>query len=319
MFPGENRTPPQVLLAAVVVLALFITACQANSRKPFAHRTLTVLLLPRQVPVFSGALVRAFAAEMPDVEVRFVQREGNSDYISALQKGEVDLAFVLADTAYLAFVGQLDGVHYDQLRGIAALDPYPLFLVVRGGSAIRAIEDLQGKHVNAGSLGALGTDVAGDFALKALGIKAEISHGVYTVASARLLDGNLDAMFAQGSYPPDRLRDLLNHGARILPLSRVDVARLHRYYPFVRGMVIPAGVIGDEPILTIALDRLLVCRAGLDEDLVYGVTKALFASLPDLATLDVALRQMNAEDAPATPIPLHEGAARYYREQAASD
>jgi len=102
-------------------------------------------------------------------------------------------------------------------------------------------------------------------------------------------------------------------------MSQASIARLHRNYPFMRGMVIPSAEFGNGPMLTIALDRLVICRAGLDEDLVYGVTKALFQSLPDLSTLDTALRQMNAEDAPATPIPLHEGAARYYREQAANE
>jgi TRAP-type uncharacterized transport system substrate-binding protein len=52
--------------------------------------------------------------------------------------------------------------------------------------------------------------------------------------------------------------------------------------------------------------------------LVYGVTKAFFQALPELSAFDTPpLRQMNTEDASATPIPLHEGAARYYREQGA--
>ena len=274
-----------------------------------------MLLLPRQVPVFSGALARAFSAELPGVEVRFVQKEGSTDYERDLQAGTVDIAFVLADTAYLAFVGQLDGRRYDRLRGIAALDPYPLFVIVRGASSIRAVEDLRGQRVNVGAPGA----VTGDIALKALEIQAEVSHYAFETAAAKLSEGTLDAMFVVGNFPPNGIRDLLNQGARILPLSQASIARLHRNYPFMRGTIIPRAVFGNAPMLTIALDRLLICRAGLDEDLVYGVTKALFRSLPDLSMIDVALRQMNAEDAPATPIPLHEGAARYYREQAANE
>jgi len=49
---------------------------------------------------------------------------------------------------------------------------------------------------------------------------------------------------------------------------------------------------------------------------VYEITKAFFKALPDLSLVYPPLRHMNAEDAPATLIPLHEGAARYYREQA---
>jgi TRAP transporter TAXI family solute receptor len=316
VFPAWQRSRASVFWACALLLSLFTPSCASKIRQQATHRTLTVLLLPRQVPVFSGALARAFASELPGVEIRFVQKEGNNDYVRELQAGDVDLAFVLADTAYLAFVGQLDGRRYDRLRGVAALDPYPMFLIVRGASSIRAFEDLRDRRIN---VGAVGTAVTGEIELKALGINAEISHYAFAAAASKLTEGTLDAMFALGSFPLDRLRDLLSRGARILPLSQANVARLHRYYPFVRGMIIPSGMFGNAPILTIALDRLLVCRAGLDEDLVYGVTKALFRSLPDLSLLDGALRQMNAEDAPATPIPLHEGAARYYREQAASE
>ena len=297
------------------VLALLTLSCASKSKPQPTHRTLTVLLLPRQVPLFSGALAKAFSAELPGVDIKFIQKEGSTDYEKDLQAGDVDIAFVLADTAYLAFVGQLDGRRYDRLRGIAALDPYPLFLIVRGNSSVRDVEELRGQRVNAGAPGT----VTGDIAIKALEIKAVVSHYGFETAAAKLSAGTLDAMFVVGNFPRNRIRDLLRQGARILPMSQASIARLHRNYPFMRGMVIPSAEFGNGPMLTIALDRLVICRAGLDEDLEYGVTKAHFQSLPDLSTLDTALRQMNAEDAPATPIPLHEGAARYYREQAANE
>jgi TRAP-type uncharacterized transport system substrate-binding protein len=40
-----------------------------------------------------------------------------------------------------------------------------------------------------------------------------------------------------------------------------------------------------------------------------------FEALPAQPFLQDALRFMDLDQAPATPIPLHEGAARYYRER----
>jgi TRAP-type uncharacterized transport system substrate-binding protein len=40
-----------------------------------------------------------------------------------------------------------------------------------------------------------------------------------------------------------------------------------------------------------------------------------FDTLPELSASDWQLRQMDVENAPATLVPLHKGAARYYREQ----
>ncbi len=264
--------------------------------------------------MFSGALKQAFSAELPNTDVEFIQRDRGMN-VRALQTGEADLAFLLADTTYLAFVGELDGHPYDRLRGIAALDPYPIFLIARGNSSIRTISDLEGRRVSLGAQGS-STALTGEIVLDALGIHAVRSYEPYADAEGKLNAGTLDVAIAIGIFPLDRYRDVLSHGARILPLSQSTIARLHRRHPFLQGLVIPSGVFGKTPLLTIGLNRILACRSGLDEDTVYKVTKALFRALPDLAIVDPPLGQTNAEDSPATPIPLHEGAARYYREQA---
>jgi TRAP-type uncharacterized transport system substrate-binding protein len=45
--------------------------------------------------------------------------------------------------------------------------------------------------------------------------------------------------------------------------------------------------------------------------MVYALTSGLFEMLPSLPLL----RTMDLEQAPAVPIPLHDGAARFYRER----
>ena len=66
---------------------------------------------------------------------------------------------------------------------------------------------------------------------------------------------------------------------------------------------------------TIGVDNLLICLDSLPESLVYDMTRLLFETLPALAKNYVTARMINADQAPATPIPLHPGAARYYRER----
>jgi TRAP-type uncharacterized transport system substrate-binding protein len=61
---------------------------------------------------------------------------------------------------------------------------------------------------------------------------------------------------------------------------------------------------------------VLVCSSDLDATLVYELTRRLFESLPRMSSyLRTSLRLMDLHEASATPIPLHEGAARYYRER----
>ena len=65
-----------------------------------------------------------------------------------------------------------------------------------------------------------------------------------------------------------------------------------------------------------AIDVILVCRSDLDENLVHELTKHLFAAIARVATYHQALRLIELHRASTTAIPLHEGAARYYREWA---
>ena len=284
-------------------------------RRQPARRSLVFWILPVQAPVSSATLAKAFSTALPDVDVQFVERERGADYGAALQKGEVDVTIMFADTAYLAFVGQLGGEPYDRLRGIATLNPNPLYLLVRRGSAIRQLADLQGRRVGVGRPGA-SIALTAKVVLETFHLDVEESDAAVGDALAALAAGELDALFVGGVSAGDQVRAALAGNAEVLPFSPETIARLQRRHPFMRGMVIPRDLARGAPGLTIGLDGLLVCRSGLDADIVYGVTKAFFQALPDLSAFDTPpLRQMNPEDASATPIPLHEGAARYYREQ----
>ena len=63
------------------------------------------------------------------------------------------------------------------------------------------------------------------------------------------------------------------------------------------------------------VDVVLLARAGLDDALVRRLTDGLFRMLPQLSAELPFLKGMAPERAPATPVPLHPGAALYYRER----
>ena len=306
----------RALVAGVVAGALAVSACATEGAPQPARRSLVFYILPVQAPVLTATLAKALSTVLPDVDVRFVDRD-RGEFVTALQQGDVDVTILFADVAYLAFVGQLGGQPYDRLRGIATLNPNPLYLVVRRGSAIRKPEDLQGKRVGIGRAGA-STALTASAVLETLDLHVQASHAAVGEALVALSAGELDALFVGGVSPADQIRTAVAKNIDVLSFSPATIARLQRRNPFLRGMVIPRDLASGEPGLTIGLDGLLVCRSGLDADMVYGVTKAFFQALPELSAFDAPpLRQMNPEDASATPIPLHEGAARYYREQGA--
>ncbi len=80
---------------------------------------------------------------------------------------------------------------------------------------------------------------------------------------------------------------------------------------------IPAGSYPGlkEDVMTIAQPNFLAVRADMDDDSVYNITKLIFENLRFLQNIHKATLEMSAERAlDGLPIPLHPGAAKYFKE-----
>jgi TRAP transporter TAXI family solute receptor len=131
-------------------------------------------------------------------------------------------------------------------------------------------------------------------------------------------DGQLDAVVMVTSYPVPAITAVFDPAEHaLLSLDASAVHRIRSRFPFFKSVVIPAstyrGQVSD--VQTIGVDNLLLCLDSLPDALVYDMTRLLFEELPRLAKEHVTARMIDTEQAPATPIPLHRGAARYYRER----
>jgi hypothetical protein len=308
-------------VAGIVGIAL-VTAAGASCREPEPPPARKEIRLTTGTPgarfhPLGQALARAYAAALPMLDVRLLDTAGSVANVEALERGDADVGLSYADVAYTAYVGGLDGrqASFAELRGIAVLELAPVHLVVRAGSKIADPTDLRGRRVAVGPPGS-GSALTAEIVLRALGIDAsavDVEPLKYNEAAAQLAAGTIDALFVNGSDPVDSVRASTLAGARILPLGGPAIERLRHDYPFFRPAVIHGGTYPGHPapIRTIGVDNLLLCRRGLDEATVHDLTQQFFAQLPSLSILS----GLDLEQAPATPIPLHDGAARYYRER----
>ena len=99
-----------------------------------------------------------------------------------------------------------------------------------------------------------------------------------------------------------------------MPIPPEVVAKVGNGY--VAG-TIPAGSYDGQPaaVSTAVIMTLLVTREGVDDDVVYLMTKLPFDHLDLLVQINPALKDIDAAKAPfGLPVPLHPGAERYYRE-----
>ena len=312
---------PVVLIAAALATIGCGTAPAAAPRAERQTVTLTSGIPGATFHPMGERLAAGYRRVLPAITVNVQESPGSVRNVRSLQGGAADLGFAFADVTYVAFVGRLseDPRPFDKLRGVAVLQLTPLHLLARPGLEVRSIRDLRGRRVGTGPPGS-GTALTSDILLRGFGVPpTAISAEAlpFNDAARRLVDGTLDAAFVSAGYPSESVQIATRAGATLVPVEGDEVTRLRTEYPFLRLTFVPGATYPGHPVPvpTVGVDSLLLCRADLDEDLVYRLTSAFFDVLPTLSTELESLQLMDVARASATPIPLHRGAARYYRER----
>ncbi|MGI9451079.1 MAG: TAXI family TRAP transporter solute-binding subunit, partial [Geminicoccaceae bacterium] len=249
---------------------------------------------------------------------------GSVANIEAVKSGALESGFAQSDVAFWGYTGT--GIFEDQgkmenLRAIASLYPESIHLVARKGADISSVRDLKGKRISIDEPGS-GTLVESLIMLEALGLSEDDIQAEYlkpSPAIAKMKNEELDAFIIVAGYPTSSVVELASSiGAELIPIEGPEIDRLLEQYEFFAKDEIPAGTyegIGATP--TISIGAQWVVGAEVDEELIYGITAALWhenaRKLLDSGhaqagaiTLDTALD--------GNGIPLHPGAERFYRE-----
>lgn len=268
-----------------------------------------------------GQLLRGYLhTAMPGVQLRLDPSQGSVDNLERVTQGKDDFAIATADA-----VADFNENGSDQLRAIARLYDDYLQLIVPADSTVTQVSQLRGKRVGVGQpksgvnlvtrqlLSAAGIDPDTGIAPEPLGVED---------AANQLQSGEIDAFFWSGGLPTGALTDLSERfPIRLVPLGDL-VDALHKEggdTGAYRAAVLPADVYPKAqpfgtPVMTMAVPNLLITRAGVDPLLVERITQAVIDSRDTIGSQVHAAQVVDRSTAVYTdPLPLHEGAKRYYR------
>ncbi|MCV2403328.1 TAXI family TRAP transporter solute-binding subunit [Marinomonas sp. C2222] len=189
-------------------------------------------------------------------------------------------------------------------------------------SDLKALEGSNNKF----SIGAKnsGTEGSGRQQLKGLNIdpdKFNLAHMGYGPSADAMQNGNIEGMNTPAGVPVSavtRLYASMSGKVKVLDFTDEQMKQANGDYDLWTRYVIPANTYPGQTkeINTIAQPNFLVTHAGMSEDDVYQLTKALYENLTYLSAIHKATSVMSIEKAIAgLPVPLHPGAAKYYRER----
>ncbi len=272
-----------------------------------------------------GGMANILSKYIPYLEATAEVTTASVDNCLLVGKGKAELAFIMADTGWDAYMGKAQFKEKVALRTLAVLYPNNMHVVTAAGKGIEKVADLKGKRVSTGAPGS-GTEVMGLRVIEASGLDPNKDMtrdklGVSESAGA-LKDGKIDAFLWVGGLPTAAITDFgATPGIKIKLLNSADAVPKMRekYGPlYVKG-VIPAktypGQDTDVPIAVVW--NVLICNEKMKGDVAYDILKTLFDRKAELVAShrDARYLSLESQASGGSPIPFHPGAIRYFEEK----
>lgn len=268
------------------------------------------------------ALSKIYGEKVPNTRPTVQATKASVENLQLLQQGKGEIAFTLGDSLAAAWNGDEEAgfkTPLKKLRGITAIYPNYIQIVASKDSGIKTLADLKGKRLSVGAPKS-GTELNARAILAAAGMSykdlSKVEYLPFAESVELMKNRQLDATLQSAGLGVASLRDLATSVEITVvevPAAVVDKAGP----PFVKA-TIPANTYTGQtaPVQAAAALNYLVTHEGMKEETVYQMTKAVYESLPDLVAAHAAARAIKLEGAlDGMPLPLHPGAARYFKEK----
>lgn len=315
---GSAKGLRSKLVGAVLVLAVLgANACGGDGVKTRFYSLGTGGTGGIYYPLGGGIASRLSAADSTATYTAEVTG-GSVENVNRVTRGQIDLGFALAITAYQAYrgVGDYEGRGEPGLRIIAPLYPNRVHLLAGRGSEARGVADLRGASVAVGSAGS-GTEQSAREILAAYGLGYEdvdVRYLSFAESAAALRDGAVDAAFLSVGFPAGAvLEATTTGGARLLPIDGPGAGRLFDEHPYYQPGSIPAGTYPglDEDLQTVSMMNWIVGMDTLDPLVVRSLLNVLGPGRVSLERVHEMAAQIDISDLSAAPIPVHEETLRW--------
>ncbi|MDA0151083.1 TAXI family TRAP transporter solute-binding subunit [Vibrio sp. Makdt] len=258
-----------------------------------------------------------------------ISSAGSGENVKLLNENEAQ--FAILQGLYGAWAWQGLGPYeksgsQTQLRSVSMLWQNVEHFIVRSDltqtGTMSDLENLNGKKFSIGKKNS-GTENSGRQIMQGLSVNPEqfkLAFMGYGGSASALQNGTIDGMNTPAGVPVGAVTQAfaaLGEDIQILSFTDEQIKQANGDYNIWTKYEIPANTYPgvDKPITTIAQPNFLAVREDISEEDVYQLTKAIYENLPFLQGIHKATKAMALEKGIAgLPVPLHPGAARYYKE-----
>jgi hypothetical protein len=319
------------LLAVAAILALGLNTAPSKAEEAnYILATASTGGTYYPVGVALSTLVKVKLQPKEKIGMSAISSAGSGENVRLLRENEAQFAILQGLYGYYAATGtgplEADGPQ-KELRSVSMLwQNVEHFIVAADAAKTGTAADFvalkgEGMALGAKNSGTIGSNKA---LLEGLGIDIDkdytLVYAGYGPSAEALQNGQVKGISAPAGVPVgavSKLMATMGDGAKILSFTDEEAKKADGGRSLWTAYEIPAGTYPNqsEAVNTIAQPNFLATRADASEENVYMITKAIYENLAFLQAIHPATKVMAIEKAIAgLPLPLHPGAAKYYKE-----
>jgi TRAP transporter TAXI family solute receptor len=267
------------------------------------------------------ALQKIFERQLPGAKISILSTQATVENLNLLQNGKGQLALAQGDILTEAWKGNPEAGFPNsrtKIRLIGAAYPNFIHIIARRDANIKSVQDLRGKRLSVGASRS-GNELNARALLSAAGMSyadlANVEYLEYGASVELMAKGTLDAAIISAGLGVAAVNRAVSEASiTFVPVSSEVIDNTHGAFFLAK---IPAHTYNtqESDVPTAALNNFFVTSADVSDDLVYRITKAIFANVSALQAAHPAARVISIENAVTRhPIDIHPGAIRYFRE-----
>lgn len=318
-------------VVAGVGALLCAQGAQAQENKNYILATATTGGTYYPVGVALATLTKVKLEPKEKISLSAISSAGSGENVKMLRENEAQFAILQGLYGAWAWSGKgavKDSGPQKHLRSVTMLWQNVEHFAIKSDHAktgtMADLKSLKGKKFSIGKKNS-GTEGSGRHILEGLGYNPDTDFDLaylgYGPSADAMQNGTIEGMNIPAGPPVGaitRAYAALGKDVTVLDFTDEEIKQANNGFDLWTRFVIPANTYPgqDKAINTIAQPNFLAVRDDIDEEAVYKITKTVYENLGFLQGIHKATQAMALDRAIAgLPVPLHPGAARFYREQ----